>query len=150
MTDTIELTIDGMAQGGAGVGRWQGQVVFALGGLPTERVRVQVQHNKGNYLRGVVVDVVEAAPERIPPRLPTSDHMPWQHIDYTAQVGFKETILHEQIRKHTGIANPPILPMLSAARPWHYRNTARLHLAATRDGVQIGYYASGSHTVQPL
>ena len=37
----LELTLDGIAQGGAGVGRADDLVVFASGGLPGERVRMR-------------------------------------------------------------------------------------------------------------
>ena len=53
---TLELTLDGIAQGGEGVGRWQERVVFARGGLPDERVQVR--------LRDALVLDYEPAPPR--------------------------------------------------------------------------------------
>jgi 23S rRNA (uracil1939-C5)-methyltransferase len=144
--DEIELHIERMAQGGAGVGRWNGIAVFASGGLPGEHVRVRVDSQKSAYALGTVVEVLAAAPERIAPRLPDADHMPWQHIDYPAQVLFKREILREQLGKLAGLPDPPVAAVIPAAQPWGYRNTAHLHVA---DG-QIGYYAAQSHTVCDL
>src|SRR5918911_5550873 len=103
--DTLDITLDGIAQGGEGVGRWQGRVVFAAGGLPGEHVRVRLQERHGSYARGDVVDVVEPSPDRVPPRLPGAGNMPWQHIAYPAQLRFKRQILADQLAKIGGLAD---------------------------------------------
>jgi 23S rRNA (uracil1939-C5)-methyltransferase len=138
---TLELTLDGIAQGGEGVGRWQERVVFARGGLPGERVQVRLRERHEAYARGDVVEVLEASPDRIEPRLPGADHMPWQHIDYPAQLRFKRQILADQLSKIGGLIDPPVAETLAAPRPWAYRNSARFH----GDGARIGYYAADSH-----
>jgi 23S rRNA (uracil1939-C5)-methyltransferase len=135
-----------MAQGGEAVGRWDGRVVFVAGGLPGERVRVRVGPRKARYLRGAVAEILRAAPERVPPRLPAADHMPWQYIDYAAQLRFKQTILREQLTKLAQLADPPVAEVIPAAQPWGYRNTAHLHVQAE----EVGYYAAGSRTLVPL
>lgn len=143
---TIDLTIDSMAQGGDGVGRHEGMVVFARGGLPGERVRVALAERRPNFLRGPVVEVLEPAPERVAPRVAADGHAPWQHIDYAAQLRFKERILREQLAKLAGIVDPPLAPMIAAPQPWGYRNSARLHVADAR----IGYHAAGTREVIEL
>ena len=52
--ESLVLSLDGIAQGGEGVGRCKDRVVFAGGGLPGERVRVQLHERRDNYARGVV------------------------------------------------------------------------------------------------
>jgi 23S rRNA (uracil1939-C5)-methyltransferase len=144
--DTLELTLDGIAQGGEGVGRWQGRVVFAGGGLPGERVLVQLHERHESYARGAVVEVRDASPDRAPPRLPGADHMPWQHIAYPAQLRFKRQILADQLAKIGGLADLPIAEALAAPRQWEYRNSARFH----GQGARIGYYATDSHDLQEI
>ena len=46
-----EFEIDGIAQGGNGVGRWQGRVVFVTGALPGERVRAQIDERRESFAR---------------------------------------------------------------------------------------------------
>jgi 23S rRNA (uracil1939-C5)-methyltransferase len=142
----LELRIDGMAQGGDGVGRWQGRVVFVAGALPGEQVRVRINERKQRYARGHVLVVLEAATERIEPRMPAADYIPWQHIDYVAQVGFKQAILREQLVKLAALPDPPVRAMLPAAHPWGYRNTAHMRVQQGR----IGYYAAGSRTLRDM
>jgi 23S rRNA (uracil1939-C5)-methyltransferase len=144
--ETLELTLDGIAQGGEGVGRWQDRVVFAGGGLPGERVRVRLHERHDAYARGVVFEILEESPDRIPPRLPGADWMPWQHIGYAAQLRFKRQILAEQLAKIGDLADIAVEESLPAAQPWGYRNSARLH----SDGARVGYYAAGSHDIQEV
>jgi 23S rRNA (uracil1939-C5)-methyltransferase len=143
---TLELTLDGIAQGGEGVGRWRERVVFAGGGLPQERVLVRLRERHEAYARGEVIEVLEASPDRVPPRLPGADHMPWQHIAYPAQLRFKRQILSEQLAKIGGLADLAVRETLPAPRPWGYRNSARFHA----DGQRIGYYAAESHQLQEI
>jgi 23S rRNA (uracil1939-C5)-methyltransferase len=146
ITDELELSLDGIAQGGDGVGRHEGMVVFARGGLPGERVRLHLNERKASYARGAVLEVLEPSPDRIAPVLAAGDHAPWQHIAYPAQLRFKETILREQLERLGGVRDLPLAPIIAAPRPWGYRNTARLHVA----GVKVGYHAAGSREVVPI
>jgi 23S rRNA (uracil1939-C5)-methyltransferase len=143
---TLELTLDGIAQGGEGVGRWQDRVVFARGGLPGERVQVRLRERRDAYARGDVVELLEASPDRIEQRLRGADHMPWQHIAYPAQLRFKRQILADQLAKIGGLADQPVAETLAAPRPWGYRNSARFHGV----GGRIGYYAADTHDLQEI
>lgn len=144
--DEIELRVDSMAQGGDGVGRLDGMVVFARGGLPGELVRVRVFERRPSFARGDVAEVLEPSPERVAPRLVVDAHAPWQHIAYPAQLRFKEQIIREQLAKLAGIADAPLAPIIAAPRPWGYRNSARLHA----QGDRIGYHAAGTQHVVDL
>jgi 23S rRNA (uracil1939-C5)-methyltransferase len=141
--ETLELTVDGIAQGGEGVGRWEGRVVFVGGGLPGERVRVQLRERRAAYARGEVLDILEASPDRVPPRLSGAGWMPWQHIAYAAQLRFKRQILSDQLAKFGGLADIIVEETAPAVRQWSYRNSAHLHY----DGERLGYYVAESHVI---
>jgi 23S rRNA (uracil1939-C5)-methyltransferase len=142
----LELRIDSIAQGGDGVGRHEGMVVFARGGLPGERVRVRIVERRPSYLRGEVAEVIEPSLDRIAPRLGADAHAPWQHIAYAAQLRFKEQIVREQLAKLAGLGDAPVAPIIAAPRPWGYRNSARLHV----QGERIGYHEAGTNHVVDL
>jgi 23S rRNA (uracil1939-C5)-methyltransferase len=144
--ETLELTLDGIAQGGEGVGRWDGRVVFVGGGLPGERVRVRLHERRDSYARGEAVAILEASPDRVAPRVEGADWMPWQHIEYAAQVRFKRQILADQLAKIGGFGDVTVGETLPAARPWEYRNSAHFHC----DGARIGYYAAGTRRLQEV
>ncbi|HEV7861441.1 MAG TPA: TRAM domain-containing protein, partial [Acidimicrobiia bacterium] len=58
----------GIAAGGEGVGRLaDGRAVFVRGALPGERVTVILTEAKARFARGQILEVLEAAPERVAP-----------------------------------------------------------------------------------
>jgi 23S rRNA (uracil1939-C5)-methyltransferase len=146
----IQLRLDGIAQGGAAVGRWEGQVVFAEGGLPGEEVIVRLTERQRSFARGSVEQVLQPSPGRVPPPCPLFGRCGgchWQHIAYPAQVALKQTIVVEQCRHLGRVAEPPVAPPLAMTEPWAYRSTAELHLSPAG---RAGFYAAHSHEVVPL
>ena len=143
--DELELTLDGIAQGGEGVGRWENRVVFAVGGLPGERVRVRLTERQAAFAHAAVLEILEASPDRVAPRDVAADNAPWQHISYPAQLAFKRQILADQLAKiaQLTIDLPATIP---AAREWGYRSGARLHAAEGR----IGYHNPGTRELREV
>jgi 23S rRNA (uracil1939-C5)-methyltransferase len=144
--EELLLEIHGIAQGGDGVGRADGMVIFVTGALPGEQVRVQISERRPSYARGSVVEVVRPSPDRVAPITADDGHAAWQHIAYPAQLRLKEQIIREQLAKLAGLSEPPVAPILAAARPWGYRNSATLHV----EGGKVGYHYSGSRHVSDL
>jgi 23S rRNA (uracil1939-C5)-methyltransferase len=66
----MEIKIERLAFGGAGVGRIEGKVVFVRGGLPGEVLKVTVVREKGRYSEAEIDDIVVPAPERTKPPCP--------------------------------------------------------------------------------
>jgi 23S rRNA (uracil1939-C5)-methyltransferase len=93
-----------------------------------------------------VIEVLRASPDRIDPITADDGHAAWQHIAYPAQLRLKEQIVREQLAKLAGLSEPPVAPILAAARPWGYRNSATLHV----EGGKVGYHYSGSRHVSDL
>jgi 23S rRNA (uracil1939-C5)-methyltransferase len=142
----LELELQGIAQGGEAVGRWEGRVVFVAGGLPTEKVRVRLTERTAAYARAEIIDVLHASSDRVEPRLTNGDHMSWQHIDYPAQLMFKQQIVVDQLAKIASLPDAPVVATLPASRPWAYRAEAQLHID---DGV-VGYHEAGTRTIRPF
>ncbi len=144
--DTLELTLDGIAQGGDAVGRWQERVVFAAGGIPGERVVVRLRERHESYARGDVVAVLTASPDRTEPRLPGVSHMSWQHISPDAQQRFRRQILADQLAKFAGVAPELVEATTPASKPWEYRSSARWHC----EGRRVGYYAADTRLIAEI
>jgi 23S rRNA (uracil1939-C5)-methyltransferase len=148
--DTIQIRLEGIAQGGEAVGRWKGQVIFVQGGLPGEVVALRLTARRRSFARGVVEEVLQPSRDRIKPRCPLFGNCGgchWQYIAYPTQVDLKQTIVVEQCRHLGRIAELPLAAPLAMAEPWGYRSTAELHLSPA--GL-VGYYAARSHEVVPL
>ncbi|MBD0020877.1 TRAM domain-containing protein [Gordonia pseudamarae] len=70
-----ELETVRMANGGDAVGHVDGRVVFVRGALPGERVRVRIEDRSNDrFWRAVVTDVLDPAPDRVPPACEAAAH----------------------------------------------------------------------------
>src|SRR6187549_2454113 len=65
--DELDLHVESLAHGGAGVARLEGYVVFVLGAVPGDRVRARVHKSKRGYAEARAIEVLEPSPERIEP-----------------------------------------------------------------------------------
>jgi 23S rRNA (uracil1939-C5)-methyltransferase len=86
--DELELTVDALAFGGAGVARADGYVVFVDGAVPGDRVLARVAKAKRAYGHARAIDVLDASPDRI---APVAHHpgAPWQVLPYERQLAVK-------------------------------------------------------------
>ncbi len=114
----LELTVDSLAYGGEGVARLgeHGYVVFVAGAVPGDRVRAVVYKRKRNYAHARTLEILEASPERIPPR---AEHpgVPWQVLPYERQLEIKQTQAQDALRRlggFEGFTVEPIVPALEA------------------------------------
>ncbi len=140
------LQLDNLAHGGEAVGRLAGKAIFVAGGIPGERVRVEIVEDAPRYSRACLVEVLEPSPDRVTPPCPYyaecgGCHL--QHIRYERQLAAKAEIVRQQLTRLAGLAEPPVLPMLGMAEPWAYRNHVQLHV----QGGAVGYQASRSHNI---
>src|SRR5213078_2151641 len=85
----LELRIDSLAYGGAGVARTNGYVVFVQGAVPGDRVRAVVTKAKRGYAEGSAVEVLDPGPDRVPPEAPHPG-APWQVLRYERQLEVKQ------------------------------------------------------------
>ena len=63
--ELLELTVDSLAYGGAGVARLNGYVVFVADGIPGDRVRAVVQKSKRAYAEARAVEILLPSPDRL-------------------------------------------------------------------------------------
>ena len=132
-----------LVYGGGGIGRLDGRAVLAPFVLPGERVQVAVTAEKPGLLHADLLEVREAAPERIAPACPyfaRCGGCHYQHARYEFQLALKRGILEDQLRRIGKIAPPAEIGVV-AGLPWGYRNRVQLHIA----GGELGYRAAQSH-----
>ncbi len=148
----IEVRVSRPANGGAGVGQdSNGRTTFCHGALPGEHVRVALTQQKKRFARGVVTEVLDAAPERIAATCPThANHCggcDMAHGTYEVQRSIKAHVVRDALVR-IGRFDPETVDAAwhgftkPSASGW-YRTTARLAVA---DG-RLGYRAARSHDV---
>ena len=150
MSDTIELELTGMANSGEALGRHDNKVIFVPSGVAGDRVRARVIEDRKRYARAELVDLLEASPDRTTAPCPyfgTCGGCQWQHIDYAAQLAFKQDILAGQLTRLGRLQDPPVEPAIGMSDPWAYRNNVQL--GVSRDG-RLGFMAAQSHDIVPI
>ncbi len=147
----FELTIDTLVYGGEGMGRLpDGRAAFIPFVLPGERVRMRVVEAKRGFVRGALVEVLEASPERSAPRcihFGVCGGCHYQHMPYPAQLAAKRAILQDQLARIGKIANPPVAPTVASPSEYYYRNHVQFH--QDRDG-KLGYVTFSGERVFPI
>lgn len=140
--------IEKAVYGGAFLARIEGKAVFVPMALPGEQARVHIAQEKRGYASAEIDEIVAAAPERIAPgcrHFGKCGGCAYQHANYTAQLAFKQAILHETLERG-GVRAPDEIRVLSA-EPWRYRN--RIRLAFDEHG-NPGYRGRRSHSIVPI
>ncbi|MBW6465492.1 MAG: class I SAM-dependent RNA methyltransferase [Brevefilum sp.] len=147
MAETFTIKMEKMVAGGDCLGRLpDGRAIFVPFVLPGETVRVNVVDEKKRYARGLPVEVIESASERIIPRcihFTECGGCQYQHLDYAKQLALKVDLLRDQFQRIANIENPPLQPIVPSPTPWHYRNHVQFHLGQAGE---LGYiHTDGEH-----
>jgi 23S rRNA (uracil1939-C5)-methyltransferase len=141
--DELELTIDSLAYGGAGVARLDGYVVFVQGGVPGDRVKALVGKSKRAYAEARAIEIVEPSPDRIPAR---ADHpgTPWQVLPYERQLEVKRAQVDDALRRIGKLDGFELEPIVPAVEQWRYRNKLEYSFGIDPGGTLVcGFHAPG-------
>ncbi len=141
--EVLELTVDSLAFGGAGVARLNGYVVFVADGIPGDRVRAEVQKSKRAYAEARAIEVLEPSPDRIAPRA-AHPGAPWQVLPYERQLEVKHAQVEDALRRIGLLEDFELEPMVPAVETWRYRNKLEYSFGTDPDGRLVcGFHAPG-------
>lgn len=136
-----------MVYGGQALARDERFVVFVDDALPNETVRVRLYKKKKKFAFGRAIEILEAAPERIPSDCAwTGDcgGCTARHCTYSAQLRFKKEILIEALYGIPG-AQELVRDLVPAEQTTDYRNKMVFTFGATLDGeLRLGLHRRGS------
>ena len=129
-----------------------GKKVFVWGGLPGEKVEIEIFMNKKTWAEARVVSVIEKSKLRVEPEDPDSylSTSPWQIYDYGYENELKESLITEQFKQH-GIKLE--LAEFSAPEEYlHYRNKVEFSFWWDNDTEQLdlAFFKRGTHFKQPV
>ncbi len=141
--EEVEVTIDSLAHGGAGVGRAEGFVVFVRGVVPGDRVRARIEKAKRSFAEAGLVELLEPSPDRIEAQSPHPG-APWQVLPYERQLEEKERQVREALVRLGSFEDPPVEKIVPAAEQWRYRNKVEYSFGQAEDGrLTLGFHRAG-------
>ncbi len=145
--EQLEVEIDSLAQGGRGVARAEGLVVFVAGALPGDRVRAEITKAKRRFAEARTVELLRPGADRIPDRCAHGGEpcpgAPWQGLPYERQLAEKSAQVDEALRRIGGLDGFVLEEIEPALEQWRYRNKLEYSFGE-RDGEPIlGFHARG-------
>jgi 23S rRNA (uracil1939-C5)-methyltransferase len=141
--EVLELTVESLAFGGAGVARLNGYVVFVADGMPGDRVRAEVQKSKRAYAEARAIEVIEPGPDRIEPRA-AHPGAPWQVLPNERQLEVKQAQVEDALRRIGRLDDFELEPIVPAIETWRYRNKLEYSFGTGPDGRLVcGFHAPG-------
>jgi 23S rRNA (uracil1939-C5)-methyltransferase len=141
--DVLELTVDSLAFGGAGVARLNGYVVFVADGMPGDRVRAEVQKSKRAYAEARAIEILEPGADRIEPQA-AHPGAPWQVLPYERQLEVKQAQVEDALRRIGRLEGIELEPIVPAIETWRYRNKLEYSFGTGPDGRMVcGFHAPG-------
>jgi len=140
------VTIEGYGEGGMGVARIDGRVVFVHGALRGEKCRVLILKTLKSVAFAKVLEVIEPSSERITPDcpyFPRCGGCTYRHIHYEEELRLKKQRVQDNLSRIGG-SDVTVEEILGARDTLHYRNKAQYPVS--KDGA-VGFYRARTHEV---
>jgi tRNA/tmRNA/rRNA uracil-C5-methylase (TrmA/RlmC/RlmD family) len=131
----IEIKIEKLVFGGAGLGFVDGKACFVENALPGETVLARVTSNKKNFCKAGLLEVLKASPHRLTPPCPyirQCGGCQYQHLTYAEELRWKENQVRESFLQALKLDPALIEPVQFAAREYGYRQSVTLHRISSR------------------
>ena len=144
----VELVVDRIVAGGAGIAEHDGRKVFVEGAAPGDRVRAALYNEKPRHAFARIEEILEPSPLRVEPQCPLFGDCggcQFQHISHPGQLVVKKLIVGDAMR-HIGRLVAIVHNTTGSGEPWHYRNNTQ-YPVKRNGGPRIGFFRQGSHDV---
>jgi len=143
----LELEVTSLAQGGRGVARLNGYVVFVSGGLPGDLLRARVTKAKRNHAEATTIDLLRPSADRIADSC-VHDGEPcpgaaWQGLPYERQLAEKSAGTDDALRRLGRIEDFELEPIEPAVEPWRYRNKLEYSFGGDEQLPTLGFHRRG-------
>ncbi len=147
----LDLVIDDIGAQGDGIAHDKSATIFVEGGLPGEKVKVELEEKKGLVKRAKPLSFLTRSPLRVVPPCP---HFPqcggcrFQHMNDEAYSNHKLGQLQQLLVREKLDVGDALMPMIVTAP----RTRRRTRLAARRikNNIELGFNAWRSHDIVTL
>jgi tRNA/tmRNA/rRNA uracil-C5-methylase (TrmA/RlmC/RlmD family) len=143
---SIVLDIHDVAFGGAGVGRFDGKIVFVPFTIDEERIEAEVVEHRKSFDRAQLKKVTVPSPNRVDPICPYFGHCggcDYQHIAYAHQLDIKRQQVAQLLARIGRITDLAVSSTIASKENYAFRNRITVHSA----GGKIGFFEKNSRDV---
>ncbi|SHI44261.1 23S rRNA m(5)U-1939 methyltransferase [Malonomonas rubra DSM 5091] len=144
------LKIEALANGGKGIARTDGRVVFVAGAFPGDRVRCRLTKIKKNYAEGEVAELLQPSPLRRTPPCPVADECggcQWQQLPYAEQLKWKQQLFVDTLTRQVGADSSVIKLIVPSPNEFGYRSRVQVKCFFAPEGFITGFFRSKSKYV---
>jgi len=150
----VDVTLDKIVGGGQALGTLEGgRKIFVWGGLPGEKVQVQMTKKRSNLAEGIVEEVYTPSAERVLPRDENSylSTSPWQIMSFDAEQHYKAALIEEAFELHD-IVLPNAIDVYSDDQQYEYRNKIEFswYWDKEREQIDLSFFRRGTHGKIPV
>ena len=110
---------------GTGVAKIEDLVIFVEGAVPGDVCDMLVYRKKKSYALAKLTELKKASPRRVKPQCSyfgTCGGCKWQHLDYTAQLEFKQNQVVQAMKRLAKVEVAETLPIIGCVDQYFYRN----------------------------
>jgi 23S rRNA (uracil1939-C5)-methyltransferase len=140
--EELELEVEALAPGGAGVARHGGLAVFVERGLPGQRVLARVSRVQKRHAEALSVETLRQTEDHTEPfceHFPECGGCAFQDLDYPAQLRWKRDWVVENLRRIAGLDEVRICEALPSPETRRFRNKMEFAFAGSRGrGLHMG------------
>ncbi len=147
----FEISIDRLAFGGSGVGRYDGKVCFVPYSCPEDDLKVSLTTDKRSYSTASIVEIVKPSADRVEPPCPlfgSCGGCNWQHIAYKRQLVSKREIFADTLWRGTRVEGELIADVVPSTQDYGYRSRVQFKLHSYQKQLNIGFYRQATHFVE--
>ncbi|QKJ32349.1 23S rRNA (uracil(1939)-C(5))-methyltransferase RlmD [Mucilaginibacter mali] len=150
------VSIIDIAEEGRGIGKPGEMVLFIDKAVPGDVVDVELYRKKKNFGEGKIIELKKASDHRTTPfceHFGTCGGCKWQHMDYSAQLQFKQKAVNDALSRLAKIDTTGMLPIVPSPEDRYYRNKLEftfsdkrwLYDGESREDEQLNMNALGFH-----
>ncbi|WP_303721217.1 23S rRNA (uracil(1939)-C(5))-methyltransferase RlmD [Malonomonas rubra] len=144
------LWIENLANGGKGIARDNGRVIFVANAFPGDLVLCRVTNAKKNYAEAEVVDLLQLSPQRRIPPCPVAEECggcQWQQLPYTEQLKWKQQLFSDTLIRKLRIDPQLIRQIAPSPDEFGYRSRVQVKCHLAPDGFVTGFFRPRSRFV---
>jgi 23S rRNA (uracil1939-C5)-methyltransferase len=144
------LHIESLAYGGDAIAHLEdGRTAFVRGGVPGDTVEVEINEDRGRFVRAETRRVIEPSADRVTPPCPyfgVCGGCSWQHVAYPAQLDAKRRMVVDALARigHLGNAEELVGATVPSPTQYGYRNKVELVVDVASGRPRLGFHRAGS------